>query len=130
MGANTARSLDDQIADTPLLAPLTSANRRADRERLKERLLPRIVELAKARGAEGFTAADVVSAAIADWGIFTGDEWRGNQRAYAWLGPWLAALARNGTLAPLLAGGFHVRRRSTRERSHSNDGLVYVAGAR
>jgi hypothetical protein len=54
---------------------------------------------------------------------------------YAWIGPWLAGLARRGVIDPKLVelpggGRLHVSRTSDRALSHSNKGGVYVAAQR
>lgn len=97
------------------------------RQRDKARLLPVLQTLHARHGGEGFTAADVIAEAILA-NVFTGEEWRHAQRAYSWIGPWLRALAGRGFLAPFMVGAFHARRLSTRDRSHGNSQLVWLAG--
>lgn len=48
------------------------------------------------------------------------------QRAWSWVGPWLAALDRIGTLSELHLSGQKVYRRSSRPSSHGNLQVVYV----
>src|SRR5689334_10912693 len=91
--------------------------RRFERERLQERLEPVALQLAERRSHEGIIAADVIAEAVT-LGLLTGQEWRAAPRAYSWVGPWLAALARAGKLAPKMSGYVHARRCSDRERSH------------
>jgi hypothetical protein len=55
-------------------------------------------------------------------------------RVYSWMGPFLAQLARAGTLKPLTItteghGTIHLRRESSRDLSHDNSGLIYVRAA-
>ncbi|HKW09726.1 MAG TPA: hypothetical protein VJO33_05055 [Gemmatimonadaceae bacterium] len=109
-----------------LFDAVTPAQRRRERERLQQRLEPITLALAERRGPEGVIAADVISEAVVR-GLLTGQEWRSAPRAYSWVGPWLASLARAGKLAPKMAGPVHARRKSDREASHSNSQLVYVA---
>jgi hypothetical protein len=98
-----------------------------ERERLEERLTPKILELARQRGYEGIIAAEVIAEAIATWGVFTGQEWQRNPRAYSFVGPLLKGMARRGELSPKLVQGYHVSRKSTRGKSHGNRGLIYTA---
>jgi len=114
------------VNDLPLFAPLSRANRADEKRRLEERLTPHILELARRAGAEGIIAGDVIAAAIAEWGIWTGEEWRRHQRAYSMVGPLLKKLARTGELEPKLVQGYHVSRQSTREHSHKNRNLIYL----
>ncbi|MBA3852913.1 MAG: hypothetical protein C0503_00780 [Gemmatimonas sp.] len=51
---------------------------------------------------------------------------RDEQRAWSWVGPWLAQLDRAGALAELHLSGQKVYRRSTRPSSHGNLQVVYV----
>lgn len=111
---------------------LTDAARRQQRERWVELLTPIMRSLAKRRGVEGITASEVVSA-----GITAGVLWGETSfierypRVYAWVGPWLAQVARRGGLAPKVVsvpggGQLQVTRRSEREASHSNRNAVYL----
>lgn len=102
------------------------AERRRIRARDQERLLPIVTALAARRGAEGITASEVITEAVLR-GVLTGQETAVSQRALSWIGPWLAQLARRGTLAPLTRAGMVVRRRSDREASHGNLQVCYVA---
>lgn len=95
--------------------------------RLKAVAFPELLERAKARldrvEAPGVTADDVVSIAKASpFSALLGT----GQRAWSWVGPWMASLAREGHLSEYLAGGQIVRRRSTRPGTHGNLGIVYL----
>lgn len=48
------------------------------------------------------------------------------QRAFSWVGPWMAQLAREGKLREFCLAGQVVRRRSTRPDSHGNLQIVYL----
>jgi hypothetical protein len=112
---------------------LTDAARKAQRERWKELLLPAVVELSAA--PLGVTASEVIAA-----GIERNHLWGERAfltkypRIYSWVGGWLAQLAREGIVAPKTAqveghGRIHLRRESTRDLSHSNEGFIYVRAA-
>lgn len=47
-------------------------------------------------------------------------------RAWSWLGPWLASLARRGQLATFRVEGVPVTRRSNRDKAHGNAHAVYL----
>lgn len=117
---------DQGTAGLPIFARPNAVDRQRDAMRLKERLLPIVRDLASRRGIEGITASEVISEAITR-GILPGPAPRTNPRRDAFMGPWLAQLARDRVLAPKLVQGFHVRRKSEREASHQNEGRVYVA---
>jgi hypothetical protein len=114
---------------------LTDEQRKRQRERWQEQLQPLVLDLAARRGPEGITASDVISAGITA-GILNGERLflKEYPRVYAFIGPWLAQLARTGTLRPKTArleggGEIHVKRESSRDVSHGNANLVYVRAA-
>jgi hypothetical protein len=110
-----------------LVDRLTAADRRREVVRVQERLEPIVLGMADRYGAEGITASDVIAEAILG-GILTGQEWRQHPRAYSWVGPWLAGLARAGKLKALAySNDVPVRRRSERSPSHRNLQQVYIA---
>lgn len=111
---------------------LTDAARRQQRERWIELLTPIMRSLAKRRGAEGITASEVVSAGIT-LGVLWGEASfiERYPRVYAWVGPWLAQVARRGGLAPKVVevpggGQVHVQRKSERGASHRNRNGIYL----
>jgi len=105
--------------------PLSPAERLARRARDKERLQPVVLDLARRRGGEGIIASEVITEAITR-GVFTGQESRMAPRAYSWVGPWLAQLARRGHLVEKRINGMRVRRKAERDASHANENLVYL----
>ena len=113
--------------DTPLFN--NPVQRKHDRERTRERLLPVVRELASKRGPEGITASDLLAEALVR-GILTPAPGH-DPRRHSWLGGWLAALARAGELAPKLVrlpdgGTLHVTRKSERYASHANANRIYL----
>lgn len=71
----------------------------------------------------GVTADDIVQLAQhLPYAALLGDR----QRAWSWVGPWLAAIARDGKLSEFVLGGQVVRRRSMRKESHGNLQIVYL----
>jgi hypothetical protein len=124
--------LDTAPAWTRTWGSLSFAERRRERERLAERLTPIMRALAKRRGPEGITASEVIAEAIVAgvlWGEPTFIE--SYPRVYAWIGPWLAQLARRGSLVPKLVelpggGQLHVTRIAERGASHRNRNAVYL----
>lgn len=95
--------------------------------RLKELVLEALVERALARRDRvenpGVTADDVLQLCCAHpQSALVGS----GQRAWSWVGPWLARLDREGLLAELHLTGQKVYRRSTRPSSHGNLQVVYV----
>jgi hypothetical protein len=113
---------------------LTVAQQHAQRERWKEQLRPRVVELARKSGPEGIIAADVISDGITS-GVLWGERvfLTKYPRIYAFVGLWLAELAVGGVLEALTVrtdngATFQVRRESTRAISKGNLGKVYVTG--
>jgi hypothetical protein len=118
---------DIGYVDTPLFN--TAPQRKADRDRTKERLLPVVRELAAKRGHEGITASEVLAEALVR-AILTPAPSH-DPRRHSWLGGWLATLARSGTLAPKTVrlpdgGTLHVTRKSERHASHANSGRIYL----
>lgn len=112
---------------------LTDDQRAAQRERWKELLRPVVLELVAKRGPEGIIAGDVIAEGIVR-GLLWGERTflQDHPRVYAWVGPWLASLAAQGTIAPLtvrLPNGstLQVTRKSERSLSHGNPGGVFVA---
>ena len=104
------------------------------REFVKRALLDHVIDLAERTkhmpwaGERGFTAYDVREVAIAKQIAGTGDE--EEQRAWSWIGPWLAVLARRGSIAVLKdAHGHVIERSSSRRESHANRQIVYTASA-
>jgi hypothetical protein len=121
------------VSDAPLGAQSPSrqspVERKRDRDRLKERLLPVVLELARRRGGEGITASEVLAEALV-LGIVTPAP-ATDPRRHAWIGPWLAVLAKGGQLAPKTVrlpdgGTLHVTRKSQRHGSHANKNDVYL----
>ncbi|MDB4876420.1 MAG: hypothetical protein JWM41_2866 [Gemmatimonadetes bacterium] len=112
--------------ELPMFARPNKAEKRAELKQLQARLEPHIIAMAANAGAEGIIASEVIAAAIADWGTWTGQEWRSNPRAYSMVGPFLAVLARRGVLAPKRVQGYHVSRKAERDNSHGNNNLIYV----
>lgn len=113
---------------------LTTSQQFAQRERWKEQLLPRLLDLARRNGPEGIIAADVIGDGITS-GVLWGERvfLKKYPRIYAWIGPWLGQLANSGTLAPVMVelpngGRLHVTRMSERSLSKHNKGGVYVLG--
>jgi hypothetical protein len=112
---------------------LTDGERVAQRTRWVEQLSPVVHAMAVRRGVEGITASDVISEAIV-LGIFWGETSfiERYPRVYAWVGPWLAHLARRGRLTPKTVanpGGrpVQVTRKSERGASHANRNAIYLA---
>jgi hypothetical protein len=123
----------EQPAFSQRWASLTDAEREAQRERWKERLLPVVLDLADRCGPEGFIAADVQSEGITR-GILNGEAsfLSANRNAYSFLGGWLSVLAEQGVIGrymlPLANGGaLQLERKSERDASHGNKGKVYVS---
>ena len=113
----------------PRTAP--AAEEPSDRDfaigRLKELVLAALVERALARRDRienpGVTADDVLQLCAGHpQSALVGS----GQRAWSWVGPWLAQLAKGGALVALEHEGAPVYRRSTRPDSHGNLGRVYV----
>lgn len=116
-------------------ASMSEEERRAQRSRWQEKLLPLVLQLAARRDPEGITASEVLSAGITT-GILNGERAFISQhpRIYSWIGAWLAQLARAGTIQPKTArieggGEIHLKRESTRDLSHGNGNLIYVRAA-
>lgn len=115
---------------------LTDDERRAQRERWKELLLPIVRELSRRKGPIiGVTWSEVTAVGI-ERGYLWGERSFLSKypRIYSWGGGWLSQLATQGVLAPETArvgghGVIHLRRDAGRKVSHSNDGFIYVAGA-
>jgi hypothetical protein len=129
-----ARVKDQGASDTPLWSVAQSSQspveRKRDVERLKERLLPIVCDMAKRRGPEGVTASEVLAEGLV-LGILTPAPSH-DPRRYAFIGPWLAALAHLGILAPKtvkLPDGslLHVKRKSLRHSSHANPNAIYIS---
>jgi hypothetical protein len=94
---------------------------------LKELVFPELVQRALERvdreEAPGVTADDAVALCMArPQAALLGE----SQRAFSWVGPWLAKLARAGSLAEFQLAGQLVRRRSSRPSSHGNLQVVYL----
>lgn len=124
--AHTRRVRRGPVPTPPTPQTDREAERRRIRARDQERLEPLMRDLARRRGPEGITAAELIAEGITR-GVFTGQETAmGQQRALSWIGPWLAALAKRGVLARRMDDGVEVRRRSERAQSHGNLQLVYV----
>lgn len=111
--------------------PLPSAPPSTDREQaitwLKEIVFPdliaRALERANRDGAPGVTADDAVALCKAHpQAALLGSA----QRAFSWVGPWLAKLDRAGSLAEFQLTGQPVRRRSARPGAHGNLQIVYL----
>lgn len=111
--------------------PLTKDERDAVVRRLQAIVKPGLLALAKGRvnlplASTGVTAADVRR--IADLSPFA--RLLGTRlRAWSWVGPWLATLAREGELVALRVEGMTVKRRVPREErapSHGNEHVVYA----
>lgn len=99
--------------------------------RLKELVLDDLLQRAKDRvdrtEAPGVTADDVLALCRQHpQSALVGVGKRDEQRAWSWVGPWLAQLDRAGALAELHLSGQKVYRRSTRPSSHGNLQVVYV----
>lgn len=114
---------------------LTIEQQHAQRERWKEQLRPRVVELARKSGPEGIIAADVISDGITS-GVLWGERvfLQRYPRIYAFVGPWLGKLAAGGMLEPVMVdlpngARLHVTRMSERSLSKHNKAGVYVLGA-
>lgn len=132
----TAAAQLDMLPESPGWArswgSLTAQQRAGQRMRWIELMTPRVRRLAEKAGPEGITASDVISDAIVV-GIFWGEAAfiERYPRVYAWVGPWLAQLARVGRLQPMLVplsggGQLHVTRKSERGASHRNRNAVYL----
>jgi hypothetical protein len=115
-------------------ASLSETERRAQRDRWKEQLLPLVLELA-AR-PHGVTASEVLTGGAESFVLWTERSFVSRYpRIYSFLGGWLGQLAKQGKLAPKTArveghGTIHLRRDSERKLSHDNDGLIYVDAGR
>jgi hypothetical protein len=115
-------------------ASLTETERRAQRDRWKQQLLPLVLDLA-AR-PQGVTASEVLTAGAEASILWTERSFVSRHpRIYSFLGGWLGQLAKQGKLAPKTArveghGTIHLRRDSERKLSHDNDGLIYVDAGR
>lgn len=114
---------------------LTDAERKAQRERWKELLLPIVRELSARTAPVGVTWSEVTTAGI-DRGILWGERSFLSKypRIYSWGGAWLAQLAKAGELLAKTAqveghGTIHLRRESTRDLSNDNAGFIYVRAA-
>lgn len=127
------RPVDLGADDMPLWAQSPSRQSPTDRkrevERLKERLLPVVTDMAQRRGPEGITASEVLAEALVR-GILTPVP-SSDPRRHAWIGPWLSSLAAQGVLVAKtvrLPDGsmFHVKRTSQRHSSHKNPNGVYL----
>lgn len=113
-------------------ASLTEDERRRQRERWQEQLLPLVRDLARRRGPEGITASEVMAEGITK-GVLPGERsfLTAHPRVFSWIGAWMAQLARTGTLRAKTArieggGELHLKRTSERDASHSNANLIYV----
>lgn len=111
---------------------LTDRQRAEHRRRWIERLTPVMRQLAKRHRSEGITASEVLTE-----GIIAGVLWGEDAfierypRVYAWIGPWLSKVAREGKLVPRMidipgGGKVQLTRASTRDGSHSNRNAVYL----
>lgn len=105
----------------------TDEDRQEAIETVRAKILPALLERARLRKNRwenpGITADDVIALAKeVPQAALLGQQ----QRAWSWVGPWLASVARAGQLAELVRGGQVVRRRSTRPGAHGNLGIVYV----
>jgi hypothetical protein len=114
-------------------ASLSDDERRAQRERWQESLLPIVQAMASVAAGDGITASDVISRGITA-GILNGERafLHEHPRVYSFVGLWLAQLVRDGVLAPKTVtlengGQMRVRRESDRAVSKGNVNLVYVA---
>lgn len=104
-------------------AAVTADERKRERLSIQGRLLYHVLDLGKRSGAEGFTASEVQELARAR-GIITGEA--AAQRAYAWIGPWLAGLAKRKLIRHRLdLLGQSMQRRSVRPASHGNRQDIY-----
>lgn len=121
------------VTDAPLWAQAesrqTPTERKRDVERLKERLLPVVRELATRRGHEGITASEVLAEALVLAIVLPASAT--DPRRHSWIGPWLSSLATRGVLVPKtvrLPDGslLHVSRRSQRHKSHKNPNGIYL----
>jgi hypothetical protein len=117
----------DRRSTFPFALP-DAADRAAKREIIKRTVLPDVLELA-AHSAhltpKGFTPDDVRDLAI-EKQLITGEEQ--DQRALSWIGPWLFALARRGTIAFARDDdGRPLERPSERPKAHGNPQYVYTA---
>jgi hypothetical protein len=113
-------------------ACLTDAERDAQRERWKEKLLPTVIRLAERAAGYGITASEVISVGISERTL-NGERafLTANPRVYSWVGAWLATLAANGVLSrktvELPDGGtLQLTRKSDRKVSHANEGKIYL----
>ena len=127
------RSVDLGADDTPLWAQAPSrqsADERArDVDRLKERLLPVVLEMAERRGPEGITASEVLSEGLVRSILLPAPAH--DPRRHSWIGPWLGSLARAGQLAAKMVrlpdgGTLHVKRKSDRHASKQNENGIYL----
>lgn len=114
---------------------LTDDERKAQRERWMELLLPVVLELARRTAPIGVTWSEVTAVGI-ERGYLWGERsfLKKYPRIYSFGGGWLSRLATQGMLAPETArvgghGVIHLRRDAERKISHSNDGFIYIAGA-
>jgi hypothetical protein len=113
-------------------ASLTETERRAQRDRWKQQLLPLVLDLA-AR-PQGVTASEVLTAGAEASILWTERSFVSRYpRIYAWIGVWLAELATKDQLEArtvrLPEGGtLHVTRESSRIGSHGNRNGIYTRG--
>lgn len=96
-------------------------------QRLKDAVLEPLLARAVARKdrfeSPGVTADDVVQLAKGNhWSPLLGS----GQRAWSWVGPWLASLAREDQLREYRVADQVVRRRSIRPGAHGNLQIVYL----
>jgi hypothetical protein len=101
--------------------------RRANIARVQELVLDELLAVAKARidrfESPGITADDVHAIAKRHpQAVLLGQ----GQRAWSWVGPWLADLALEGRLTAFVLNGNPVLRRSTRPEAHGNRQAVYL----
>lgn len=118
----------DFLSMSPTPEPPRRGSDRDDAiRRLKDEVFPELLHRALERvdreEAPGVTADDAVQLCKGKpYSALLGD----GQRAYSWVGPWLAALARVGLLVEFRIAGQSVRRRSSRPSSHGNLQVVYL----
>lgn len=113
-------------------ASLSDEERRQQRERWKQLLLPIVLELAARRGGEGITASEVQTEGMLR-GVLWGERsfLTANPRVYSFIGAWLSQLANDGALVPKVyriegGGSVKARRESERDPSHGNSAFVYL----
>lgn len=114
-------------------ASLTDAERKAQRERWQEKLLPIVLEFVVTR--EDIIASDVISRGITD-GVLNGERafLAQHPKVYSFVGPWLGALAVAGvigrkTVALPDGGELQLTRKSERDPSHGNKNLRFTRAA-